>query len=128
MLHAILTRLRRSSVVIAAGGLLFVGLPLSAQTPLPLRPTDFIVAGIRDGLDSGSLRRRLGTPDSVRLVDSPSGAERKIAHWYYRQTMVPLTTRVLGINLFGRGVATHRGRSEERRVGKECRSRWSPYH
>ena len=21
-----------------------------------------------------------------------------------------------------------RGRSEERRVGKECRSRWSPYH
>src|SRR2546426_11202355 len=26
-------------------------------------------------------------------------------------------------NLFGRG-----SRSEERRVGKECRSRWSPYH
>ena len=23
---------------------------------------------------------------------------------------------------------THRSRSEERRVGKECRSRWSPYH
>ena len=23
---------------------------------------------------------------------------------------------------------TERGRSEERRVGKECRSRWSPYH
>ena len=23
---------------------------------------------------------------------------------------------------------THSGRSEERRVGKECRSRWSPYH
>src|SRR2546429_1298940 len=22
----------------------------------------------------------------------------------------------------------HDGRSEERRVGKECRSRWSPYH
>ena len=22
----------------------------------------------------------------------------------------------------------HRNRSEERRVGKECRSRWSPYH
>src|SRR5438105_6108459 len=28
------------------------------------------------------------------------------------------------------GVADHHalGRSEERRVGKECRSRWSPYH
>jgi len=24
--------------------------------------------------------------------------------------------------------ATARNRSEERRVGKECRSRWSPYH
>ena len=24
--------------------------------------------------------------------------------------------------------ASHRRRSEERRVGKECRSRWSPYH
>ena len=23
---------------------------------------------------------------------------------------------------------TRNGRSEERRVGKECRSRWSPYH
>ena len=23
---------------------------------------------------------------------------------------------------------TRAGRSEERRVGKECRSRWSPYH
>src|SRR5258706_14070163 len=23
---------------------------------------------------------------------------------------------------------TYAGRSEERRVGKECRSRWSPYH
>ena len=25
-------------------------------------------------------------------------------------------------------VAATRSRSEERRVGKECRSRWSPYH
>src|SRR2546422_5818209 len=24
--------------------------------------------------------------------------------------------------------AIHKARSEERRVGKECRSRWSPYH
>src|SRR5256885_5741536 len=29
-------------------------------------------------------------------------------------------------NLFERSVAENR--SEERRVGKECRSRWSPYH
>src|SRR2546426_12141245 len=33
-------------------------------------------------------------------------------------TKKPLETRM------GKG----KGRSEERRVGKECRSRWSPYH
>ena len=27
-----------------------------------------------------------------------------------------------------KGVVEFRPRSEERRVGKECRSRWSPYH
>ena len=27
-----------------------------------------------------------------------------------------------------RGTIAAEGRSEERRVGKECRSRWSPYH
>ena len=26
------------------------------------------------------------------------------------------------------GLGRHDWRSEERRVGKECRSRWSPYH
>src|SRR5260221_3505964 len=31
-------------------------------------------------------------------------------------------------DLFNPGKITHGGRSEERRVGKECRSRWSPYH
>ena len=25
-------------------------------------------------------------------------------------------------------ISAYLGRSEERRVGKECRSRWSPYH
>ena len=30
--------------------------------------------------------------------------------------------------LLNRNVAIKLCRSEERRVGKECRSRWSPYH
>src|SRR5215813_8231282 len=33
--------------------------------------------------------------------------------------------RELGVNL---NAVNGSGRSEERRVGKECRSRWSPYH
>ena len=38
------------------------------------------------------------------------------------EVMVDRLTALLG---HGGG---RRGRSEERRVGKECRSRWSPYH
>ena len=37
----------------------------------------------------------------------------------------------LGWKLLGRNIVSPYGeaeRSEERRVGKECRSRWSPYH
>ena len=30
--------------------------------------------------------------------------------------------------LISDGMVLQRERSEERRVGKECRSRWSPYH
>src|ERR1041384_2568132 len=33
------------------------------------------------------------------------------------------------LHLIGTFIDTHKSyRSEERRVGKECRSRWSPYH
>ena len=33
-----------------------------------------------------------------------------------------------GWNVDEAGIAYDAWRSEERRVGKECRSRWSPYH
>src|SRR5574337_2216747 len=33
-----------------------------------------------------------------------------------------------GILSLGQAIFFGVGRSEERRVGKECRSRWSPYH
>ena len=34
----------------------------------------------------------------------------------------------LASGAFGRAAVPSGARSEERRVGKECRSRWSPYH
>src|SRR2546427_10263787 len=37
-------------------------------------------------------------------------------------------TMFFGIGAYGVAIASSRMRSEERRVGKECRSRWSPYH
>ena len=53
----------------------------------------------------------------------------------YRDEGVVLRTQKLGeadriVTLLTRGNGRVRAvaRSEERRVGKECRSRWSPYH
>ena len=36
--------------------------------------------------------------------------------------------KIVRTGQFAYGPVTSRNRSEERRVGKECRSRWSPYH
>ena len=44
-----------------------------------------------------------------------------------RQELVSFPTQDGGVvfaDVYGQGAQ----RSEERRVGKECRSRWSPYH
>ena len=44
--------------------------------------------------------------------------------------MITLAVESSDLNsiLIGRNAETLLTRSEERRVGKECRSRWSPYH
>ena len=46
---------------------------------------------------------------------------------YYHRTLQQklFGTMIKVIEMMGR---EDYGRSEERRVGKECRSRWSPYH
>ena len=41
---------------------------------------------------------------------------------------VPHIPPVFRVFLFPFGAGIAKPRSEERRVGKECRSRWSPYH
>ena len=53
----------------------------------------------------------------------------KVAHNYEEQDK-PVVLMTSGLDTRdGVGKVSSRiGRSEERRVGKECRSRWSPYH
>src|SRR5258708_31686955 len=54
--------------------------------------------------------------------------------WFHRQSAqsaadAACAAGAMDILVDAQGGATGRqGRSEERRVGKECRSRWSPYH
>jgi len=64
---------------------------------------------------------RRGRRLSRVLSLTPLGRERLCA-W----VMEPLTPAVVGAPMDPLRVRI--GRSEERRVGKECRSRWSPYH
>src|SRR2546422_7697876 len=47
--------------------------------------------------------------------------------WYYRNGF-GLFAKHEGASLVPDGDNRYHSRSEERRVGKECRSRWSPYH
>src|SRR2546425_4738876 len=76
--------------------------------------------GIRDKLVTGVQTCALPISGS-RLVEEQQarlGGER---HRDLQQAPVAVRER-------SGGVGCTRGRSEERRVGKECRSRWSPYH
>ena len=47
---------------------------------------------------------------------------------YTLDTLIPKVGVITDIREETPDVKTFRVRSEERRVGKECRSRWSPYH
>src|SRR2546422_5974800 len=60
-------------------------------------------------------------PGPARPVPDVTGMEMRAA-------VRALHRRGFRVALKGWGAAEHTWRSEERRVGKECRSRWSPYH
>ena len=54
------------------------------------------------------------------IVPVPDKRLDVLAKLYDTQKIIPATVTFVDI--------AGRSRSEERRVGKECRSRWSPYH
>src|SRR3712207_7031287 len=72
--------------------------------------------GIRDigvtGVQTCALPISFAKPPLVRHMKFAHG----VAFGAFASAIIP--TRGIGIGM----------RSEERRVGKECRSRWSPYH
>src|SRR3712207_7989171 len=73
-----------------------------------------ISRGMRPG--TGPVKR----PDGVEPTWTPFGiAGSTVVHDHHRRRQEPVLQRL--------EPGTDR-RSEERRVGKECRSRWSPYH
>ena len=62
--------------------------------------------------ENPSVNKNCPVSATIRLI---GGKYKALLLWH-------LTGQTLRFNQL------HRLRSEERRVGKECRSRWSPYH
>jgi len=73
-------------------------------------------AGMVVGFKAQDTERRIIGIDTAGNPEMTRTAVTKIAHD---------TARMIGLN---REIEDEDVRSEERRVGKECRSRWSPYH
>src|SRR2546429_1617423 len=65
-------------------------------------------------------RVRSGEPGIAIEIDARVGERRLILRF--------LGHRLIVLRLIGARIDLRQHRSEERRVGKECRSRWSPYH
>ena len=77
--------------------------------------------------------RELKERDNLLLSD---GSKAEIDSLKTEHVEIPETTYNFEVKDFHTYYVSHSnvlvhnkcGRSEERRVGKECRSRWSPYH
>ena len=118
---------------------------VSFVQPLPrliYNPSDSVAVGWYrvdpQGHGTDSLPRPLSV-DSIVLTVLPPDAVALAAQRGYLPARVPLLKRVGAVApqevCTAGGVVRIDGvtsaavqRSEERRVGKECRSRWSPYH
>src|ERR1035437_9706384 len=85
--------------------------PAMAQTPAQRPPDRQAPAKASSGARPPDPTRDPITPRYVKAKEVPDGA-------------IP-SAKEDGNFIIG---PTHNPRSEERRVGKECRSRWSPYH
>src|SRR2546421_11410996 len=81
-----------------------------------------IPARVRTGQWTRLVRALLDTPDGRGTA--AEAALRHLTGLLARRGLVVLVSDLL----FDRALALTALRSEERRVGKECRSRWSPYH
>ena len=65
--------------------------------------------------------------DNTRISNSNIGWFLKKGPPYLKD-MLDGKIEGLKASFLDKGTMIHEYRSEERRVGKECRSRWSPYH
>src|SRR5256885_15214626 len=63
-----------------------------------------------------------------RIYQASLRGNDKVVHNLQRLLLKSKAARTLAVRRVTQENQGKRTRSEERRVGKECRSRWSPYH
>ena len=110
---------------------------LSEEVVEDNRRSRFVIEPLEPGFGytlGNSLRRTLlssipgATVTSVR-IDGVPHEFRTIAGVKEDVTQIILNIKEIVLSSENdEPVVMYRSRSEERRVGKECRSRWSPYH
>src|SRR2546427_10252347 len=109
---------RRAALVLAGLALAGAGVRLALTRPPESAPGDVaLVSDTPPSLAHGALRETARV--AARLARPLLPGER-VDLDHADVTEITRLPRV--------GPALARRRSEERRVGKECRSRWSPYH
>jgi len=84
-------------------------------------------------LSIGCLAHCLALPFAASVLPLLSAAEEaEWVHWAFAAFAAPVTfvalRRINAVRSRAIVLQVTATRSEERRVGKECRSRWSPYH
>src|SRR2546422_11305078 len=105
-----------------------------ASPPLTARPLRCRSCGTeRAAVPTAICEQCLGPLDPVyepgrRLPDRETIAGRAPSLWRYKEWLPFDGDPVWSLDTGFTPLVDAPARSEERRVGKECRSRWSPYH
>ena len=121
-IHGDLTELTPALAIVETAGVGY-GLNISLNTYTAIQGKQEVKLYVHEVLVAG------GRDDSFTLFGFATKQERELYRLLITVSGVGgNTARMILSSLSPRELCEIISRSEERRVGKECRSRWSPYH
>src|SRR3712207_2852243 len=91
-----------------------------------------LFSGGKDSTFAISCAQEMGHCIACLITMHPKADDSALFHypnsWVTEYLADAMQLPLIGCQVWGRSKEDEMVRSEERRVGKECRSRWSPYH